>query len=486
MRAAGLGAAALVAAALVAGCTVQVNGGGTPAAATSPLTPAAALPSGSRQTPVAPGAGVTARPQSSALPFEARKVRLARVQDQLALQFEMVNSGTERQSPSMLGIDLVQQLVMLADLPRRTGYSVLAAGPPTADGRISANVDEFLEPGTSATITVMFAPPPEETTTMMVMIAGFLPVEVPVERDADLVDDPVLHSGPPTEDDGSVGPLSCIAGSEGDGKAAATKRVELPSDVLFAFGSATLSPAATGALDELGKQLGGAGSGSIRVEGHTDAVDDDQFNQQLSEQRAAAVRDALAARLGNSYTYGASGAGESRPIAANAKPDGSDDPDGRALNRRVEITIETDAASTAAEADPSGEEDVDPLTGFTAEPRSVRRVPGFALVQVALRNSGGADARLDFASDSYNEWQGELSLVDSTGGRHKPCDFAAPVYFNYVGTLTSAFGDDINETVPAGATVVLWSLFALPAVDSASVDVHVAGLSENVPTPVET
>jgi hypothetical protein len=81
--------------------------------------------------------------------------------------------------------------------------------------------------------------------------------------------------------------------------------------------------------------------------------------------------------------------------------------------------------------------------------------------------------------------QGELSLIDSGGGRHEPCQFTPPTYFDYVGTQAEVFdeGYDLGK-VPPDATVVMWSLFALPAVDSSSVDVHVAGLPQNVPTPV--
>ena len=66
----------------------------------------------------------------------------------------------------------------------------------------------------------------------------------------------------------------------------------------------------------------------------------DDYNQKLSERRAAAVRDWLVkpgdvapARLS------AKGFGPAKPVAPNAKPDGSDDPEGRQKNRRVEIRV---------------------------------------------------------------------------------------------------------------------------------------------------
>ena len=79
----------------------------------------------------------------------------------------------------------------------------------------------------------------------------------------------------------------------------------------------------------------------VEVAGHTDSVGTDEYNQKLSERRAKAVYDYLtsngvdAARL-----VGPVGYGESRPIAPNANEDGSDNPEGRAKNRRTELNVQ--------------------------------------------------------------------------------------------------------------------------------------------------
>ena len=59
----------------------------------------------------------------------------------------------------------------------------------------------------------------------------------------------------------------------------------------------------------------------------------------LSVRRAEAVHAALADRLGSDFTFEVDGFGETQPVAPNTHDDGSDNPEGRALNRRVEITF---------------------------------------------------------------------------------------------------------------------------------------------------
>lgn len=117
-------------------------------------------------------------------------------------------------------------------------------------------------------------------------------------------------------------------------------RLVVAADALFAFDQDTLSPQAEATLAVLGPQLAKE-KGAVTVEGHTDAKGGDDYNQKLSERRARAVRDWLAAHHHLAAGTTAIGYGESKPLAPNAKPDGSDDPAGRAKNRRVEVVIAT-------------------------------------------------------------------------------------------------------------------------------------------------
>lgn len=75
--------------------------------------------------------------------------------------------------------------------------------------------------------------------------------------------------------------------------------------------------------------------------GHTDAIGSDDYNDRLSEARAKTVRDWLASHAFVPAETGIKGMGKRQPIAANSKPDGSDDPEGRQKNRRVEVDIDT-------------------------------------------------------------------------------------------------------------------------------------------------
>jgi outer membrane protein OmpA-like peptidoglycan-associated protein len=110
------------------------------------------------------------------------------------------------------------------------------------------------------------------------------------------------------------------------------------SDVLFGFGDATLEPAALDVLAGMAEKLDGIAT--LEITGHTDAVGDDQFNLALGQRRADAVRDWLVANtVLTADVLTAKGMGEANPIAPNLNDDGTDNPDGRAANRRVEFTI---------------------------------------------------------------------------------------------------------------------------------------------------
>ncbi len=76
------------------------------------------------------------------------------------------------------------------------------------------------------------------------------------------------------------------------------------------------------------------------ISGHTDSKGSEEYNQKLSEKRAESVKKWLIENAGvNPKIIEISGYGESRPVAPNTNPDGSDNPEGRQKNRRVEIVI---------------------------------------------------------------------------------------------------------------------------------------------------
>jgi outer membrane protein OmpA-like peptidoglycan-associated protein len=145
-----------------------------------------------------------------------------------------------------------------------------------------------------------------------------------------------------TEDlGGGVQPLEAAV-SELEVKETETEiRIELAADVLFDFDSADLRAEAEQALRNVAEIIRAHEGADVRVEGHTDAKGSDSYNQKLSKRRAESVRDWLMATEGLRDTdFEITGFGESKPAAANEKPDGSDDPEGRQKNRRVEIVVE--------------------------------------------------------------------------------------------------------------------------------------------------
>ncbi|SDM48418.1 Outer membrane protein OmpA [Actinomyces ruminicola] len=113
----------------------------------------------------------------------------------------------------------------------------------------------------------------------------------------------------------------------------------LSSDVNFETDSAELTERAHEVLDELIEDWRSDPPTKVTITGHTDSVDDDAYNQDLSERRAEAVRAYVVAQLPE-LTISAQGKGESEPIAAEENEDGSVSEEGRAANRRVEIVAE--------------------------------------------------------------------------------------------------------------------------------------------------
>lgn len=117
--------------------------------------------------------------------------------------------------------------------------------------------------------------------------------------------------------------------------------VNLP-DVLFEFNKSTLSGRPSGKIRGISDILQGEAvrGRSVSIEGHTDSVGSGSYNQRLSERRAEAVADALTGGGVSSSRISSRGFGEHYPIAPNQREDGSDNPSGRAWNRRVEVVIE--------------------------------------------------------------------------------------------------------------------------------------------------
>jgi len=109
------------------------------------------------------------------------------------------------------------------------------------------------------------------------------------------------------------------------------------SDVLFKTGSFELLPGARERLAKVSGIVIAHPGLHLEVEGHTDSVGGDDYNQQLSEKRAGAVRDYLVQQGISADGIVSRGLGKTQPVATN------DTPEGRQQNRRVELVLSGDA-----------------------------------------------------------------------------------------------------------------------------------------------
>lgn len=112
--------------------------------------------------------------------------------------------------------------------------------------------------------------------------------------------------------------------------------------ILFAFDSAQLRPEARREVERFALVLNHARvvRRTITLEGHADSIGSDAYNMELSRRRATVVADELIAHGVRRDRIAVEAYGERRPVAPNANADGTDNPAGRARNRRVEAVIQ--------------------------------------------------------------------------------------------------------------------------------------------------
>lgn len=221
------------------------------------------------------------------------------------------------------------------------------------------------------------------------------------------------------------------------------------------------------------------------IEGHTDSIGDDASNQTFSQQRAASVKVALSAKLGDGIRYTTVGFGEKRPVAPNTNPDGSDNPNGRAQNRRVELSIDT---TTGGGAPPPAQDPANTaLDGSPLVPTvtSVTSLGGLTLAQVAIHNTATDDRDLGFQNDPSRtgvngiraDTGGELSLTSAAGGDLRACLFTP----SWWGTMAN--GTPVDK-MPAASNIIQWALFAPLPADHNSVTVNVGGYTTPFPARI--
>jgi outer membrane protein OmpA-like peptidoglycan-associated protein len=110
--------------------------------------------------------------------------------------------------------------------------------------------------------------------------------------------------------------------------------IRVKDQLLFDTGSAVVKPGGVSALSEIAEILAKYPDTIVKINGHTDSTGSATVNQRLSEQRAQAVADILAAHGIPRSRMIVQGFGSTQPIASNSTPEG------RALNRRVDIVVQ--------------------------------------------------------------------------------------------------------------------------------------------------
>lgn len=116
--------------------------------------------------------------------------------------------------------------------------------------------------------------------------------------------------------------------------------LSLGADAYFDFDRYEIKPAGRAKLDKLVADMRRVKSvSSIEIVGHTDSKGTVEYNLRLGQRRADSVASYLTAKGVPASIISTRSMGESDPVAPNTLPDGRDNPAGRALNRRVVITV---------------------------------------------------------------------------------------------------------------------------------------------------
>ena len=246
--------------------------------------------------------------------------------------------------------------VRLLDLPTNRGWVATAS----VENKVKDNYNNLpLKPGESTSCFVLFGPVDAKEVTVFVPQAGFVTVNVldssaaaasgidfkAIDKAFDSVANPNYETKP---DQALAAPVpierytKALDDSTSTHTGSKDITVTLASDVTFASDSAELTSAADAQLQTVAGQLAQyPDGGTLTIVGHTDDVQDDAYNQTLSEKRANAVKTRLAqlTKL-DKWQTSVSGKGESEPKVNDTSDEA------RAANRRVEITLTPTGGTT--------------------------------------------------------------------------------------------------------------------------------------------
>ena len=255
--------------------------------------------------------------------------------------------------------------VRLLDLSTNRAWLATAS----VENKVKDNYNNLpLKPGASTSCFVLFGPVDAKEVTVFVPQAGFVTVNVldssaaaasgidfkAIDKAFDSVDNPNYEAKP---DQALAAPVPIERYTKALDDSTSTQAgskditVTLASDVTFASDSADLASGAEAQLQTVAGQLAQyPDGGTLSIVGHTDDVQDDAYNQTLSEKRANAVKTRLEqlTKL-DKWQTSVSGKGESEPKVNDTSDEA------RAVNRRVEITLTpTGGTTTKTTTPPAG------------------------------------------------------------------------------------------------------------------------------------
>ena len=239
----------------------------------------------------------------------------------------------------------------------------------SVENKVKDNYNNLpLKPGASTSCFVLFGPVDAKEVTVFVPQAGFVTVNVldndaaaasgidfkAIDKAFDSVANPDYEAKP---DQALAAPVPIERYTKALDDSTSTQAgskditVTLASDVTFASDSADLASGAEAQLQTVAGQLAQyPDGGTLSIVGHTDDVQDDAYNQTLSEKRANAVKTRLAQLTSlDKWQTSVSGKGESEPKVNDTSDEA------RAVNRRVEITLTpTGGTTTKTTTPPAG------------------------------------------------------------------------------------------------------------------------------------
>lgn len=269
-------------------------------------------------------------------PLRATIVSATRADGQMKVRIKLASSGTAASSDALEYKD-----VYALDPANKRQYPLIKdadgnflAQPVSDQGKGGRFFPNKVPPRGQMFMALTFAAPPDNVKSVDIVVPQFDIFEA------------VAIAG---EGGGGAGGASVAGRTIGLEKALADLhadvtpqqvKVNLAADVLFDFDKADLKPEAEPQLAEVATVIKSYPGAAVNIEGHSDGKGADAYNQALSEKRAASIAQWLVAKGGaNAPQLHTRGWGKTKPIAPNTKPNGADDPEGRAKNRRVEITI---------------------------------------------------------------------------------------------------------------------------------------------------